>query len=144
MTREFSGIEAREIQHEIDHLDGLTFLDRVPAFQRHGLLEKMRVAQRKAVSQQKQMKEFIKKLQNDQKTLRSAGPRLAAAVGQQDFVSPDIQQQSTDLSGGFPKDTASFDSKDIDAALGGQPDELLVSPKQLDEMTKFLDGPQRG
>jgi peptide deformylase len=38
---------ARAIQHEIDHLDGKTFLDRVGAVERSEALRKQRLAQRK-------------------------------------------------------------------------------------------------
>lgn len=30
VTREFTGYTARVVQHEIDHLDGLVYLDRMP------------------------------------------------------------------------------------------------------------------
>jgi len=36
---EFSGFEARAVQHEIDHLDGLLFLDRLVS-RRHDLFHR--------------------------------------------------------------------------------------------------------
>jgi peptide deformylase len=42
MTVEASGLEARVIQHEIDHLDGVLILDRAPRDQRKGALRALR------------------------------------------------------------------------------------------------------
>jgi len=50
-----TGVEARAVQHEIDHLDGKTFLDRIPVFHRRGALERMRLVQRKIVGFQKKL-----------------------------------------------------------------------------------------
>ena len=60
-TETFVDLEAREVQHEIDHLDGKTFLDRIPAFYRRGALQKMQVTQRQQKSAQKKMKAVIAK-----------------------------------------------------------------------------------
>jgi peptide deformylase len=42
VTIEASGLEARVLQHEIDHLDGLLILDRAPREQRKGALRALR------------------------------------------------------------------------------------------------------
>ncbi len=42
VTIEAAGILARALQHEIDHLDGVLFIDRVSAFKRSLLLKKWR------------------------------------------------------------------------------------------------------
>jgi peptide deformylase len=42
MTLEASGLEARVLQHEIDHLDGVLILDRAPREQRKGALRALR------------------------------------------------------------------------------------------------------
>lgn len=45
---EASGLEARVIQHEIDHLDGVLILDRVPREQRKQAMRAMRESEREA------------------------------------------------------------------------------------------------
>jgi peptide deformylase len=45
---EASGLEARVIQHEIDHLDGVLILDRTPRDQRKEAMRILREAQRAA------------------------------------------------------------------------------------------------
>ena len=45
---EAEGLLARALQHEIDHLDGVLFLDRVTPFKRRMLLKKWRKAQEEA------------------------------------------------------------------------------------------------
>lgn len=45
---EASGLEARCIQHEIDHLDGVLFLDRISPMNREMLLKKWRKLQNEA------------------------------------------------------------------------------------------------
>lgn len=42
VTIEASGLEARVLQHEIDHLDGVLILDRAPRAQRKGALRALR------------------------------------------------------------------------------------------------------
>ncbi|HEY8083097.1 MAG TPA: peptide deformylase [Solirubrobacterales bacterium] len=42
VTLEASGLEARVLQHEIDHLDGVLILDRAPRAQRKGALRALR------------------------------------------------------------------------------------------------------
>jgi peptide deformylase len=42
VTLEASGLEARVLQHEIDHLDGVLILDRAPRSQRKGALRALR------------------------------------------------------------------------------------------------------
>ncbi|HEX6228822.1 MAG TPA: peptide deformylase, partial [Solirubrobacterales bacterium] len=42
VTLEASGLEARVLQHEIDHLDGVLILDRAPREQRKGALRALR------------------------------------------------------------------------------------------------------
>ncbi|HET7178007.1 MAG TPA: peptide deformylase, partial [Solirubrobacterales bacterium] len=42
VTIEASGLEARVLQHEIDHLDGVLILDRAPREQRKGALRALR------------------------------------------------------------------------------------------------------
>lgn len=39
IKRDASGLEARVLQHEVDHLDGILFIDYVDAFERHELLK---------------------------------------------------------------------------------------------------------
>jgi peptide deformylase len=41
---EASGLEARVIQHEIDHLDGVLILDRTPRSQRKEAMKALRAA----------------------------------------------------------------------------------------------------
>ena len=43
---EASGLEARVIQHEIDHLDGVLILDRTTRDERKGALRELREAER--------------------------------------------------------------------------------------------------
>ena len=45
---EASGLEARVIQHEIDHLDGVLILDRCPRDQRKEAIKTLRAAEREA------------------------------------------------------------------------------------------------
>ncbi len=45
---EASGLEARVIQHEIDHLDGVLILDRTPRDERKRALKELREQQRSA------------------------------------------------------------------------------------------------
>jgi len=42
VTIEASGLEARVLQHEMDHLDGVLILDRAPREQRKGALRALR------------------------------------------------------------------------------------------------------
>ncbi len=72
----FYGIEARAVQHEIDHLDGLTFLDRIPAFERQGAMQKMKIAQRRGRAQQRHVEEFLAQLtaQSAKENAVKAGP----------------------------------------------------------------------
>lgn len=51
----FYGMTARAIQHEVDHLDGVVFIDRIPKFKRRGVLNKMYLNQRKWTAVQKKM-----------------------------------------------------------------------------------------
>ena len=43
---EADGLLARALQHEIDHLDGVLFIDRLSAFKRRALLKKWRKSQK--------------------------------------------------------------------------------------------------
>jgi peptide deformylase len=43
---EADGLLARALQHEIDHLDGILFIDRLSAFKRRALLKKWRKSQK--------------------------------------------------------------------------------------------------
>ncbi len=43
---EADGVLARALQHEIDHLDGVLFIDRLSAFKRRALLKKWRKSQK--------------------------------------------------------------------------------------------------
>lgn len=43
---EAEGLLARALQHEIDHLDGILFIDRLSAFKRRALLKKWKKSQR--------------------------------------------------------------------------------------------------
>ena len=45
---EASGLEARVIQHEMDHLDGVLILDRCPRDQRKEAIKTLRAAEREA------------------------------------------------------------------------------------------------
>ena len=45
---EASGLEARVIQHEMDHLDGVLILDRTTRDQRKAAIRSMREAQERA------------------------------------------------------------------------------------------------
>lgn len=74
VTRWFNDTEAREVQHEIDHIDGIVFIDRIPKFQRHGLLQKMRIAQRQNVAKRKEMEKFIARLKKQQLPQTSVVP----------------------------------------------------------------------
>jgi peptide deformylase len=44
ITIEASGLEARVIQHEVDHLDGVLVLDRIPRQQRKEAMRALREA----------------------------------------------------------------------------------------------------
>ncbi len=46
---EADGLLARALQHEIDHLDGILFIDRLSAFKRRALLKKWRKSQKEEV-----------------------------------------------------------------------------------------------
>lgn len=46
-TLDTAGLAARAIQHEIDHLDGVLFVDRLPAIARRLLLRRLRQRRRK-------------------------------------------------------------------------------------------------
>lgn len=48
VMRVMDGITARVFQHELDHLNGLTMLDRIPKIHKTRALEKWKIAQRKA------------------------------------------------------------------------------------------------
>jgi peptide deformylase len=48
VTAEASGLEARVIQHEMDHLDGVLMLDRAPRDQRKEAMRALREAEREA------------------------------------------------------------------------------------------------
>ena len=50
LTVEASGLEARALQHEIDHLDGILFIDRVSPLKRRMLLKKWKKVQPEVVS----------------------------------------------------------------------------------------------
>ena len=41
-TREFTGIAARIVQHELDHLDGILFIDHLPAVKREMVMNKVK------------------------------------------------------------------------------------------------------
>ena len=41
-VREFTGIAARIVQHECDHLDGVLFIDRLPAVKREMVMNKVK------------------------------------------------------------------------------------------------------
>ncbi len=43
---EADGLLARALQHEIDHLDGILFIDRLSAYKRRALLKKWRKSQK--------------------------------------------------------------------------------------------------
>jgi peptide deformylase len=45
ITIEASGLEARVIQHELDHLDGVLILDRTPRQQRKAALRALRAGE---------------------------------------------------------------------------------------------------
>lgn len=55
-TTEGNDLLARAIQHEMDHLEGKTFLDRLPRLERARALEKNKVAKRRLKSVIKSMK----------------------------------------------------------------------------------------
>ena len=46
VTRAFEGLWSASVQHQIDHLDGRLFFDRLPPLRRRRLLEKHRKATR--------------------------------------------------------------------------------------------------
>ena len=50
---EASGLEARVIQHEIDHLDGVLILDRTSREQRKEAMRALREAQRGGLSRER-------------------------------------------------------------------------------------------
>lgn len=55
-TTEGNGLLAQAIQHEMDHLEGKTFLDRLPQLERSRALEKNKVAKRRLKAAIKQLK----------------------------------------------------------------------------------------
>ena len=48
---EAEGLLARAIQHEIDHLDGILFIDRLSAFKRRALLKKWKKSQQEGAKE---------------------------------------------------------------------------------------------
>ena len=48
IEREFTGLWSASVQHQIDHLEGRIFIDRLPPLRRRRILEKHRKAKRKA------------------------------------------------------------------------------------------------
>jgi len=58
----FYGQQARAVQHELDHCNGIVFLSKISLFQRRGAMDKMRIAQRRAKSLQGQLKSAQKSL----------------------------------------------------------------------------------
>lgn len=55
VTTDSNGLLARAIQHEMDHLDGKTFLDRVSSVERSDILNKHRIMKRKVAGVMKKM-----------------------------------------------------------------------------------------
>jgi peptide deformylase len=47
VSLEATGLKARIVQHELDHLDGVLFIDRLPAINRRLILRRIRQRQRK-------------------------------------------------------------------------------------------------
>jgi len=64
----FEGQEARAVQHEIDHLDGINFIDRIPKVLRSQALKKYRLAPRVQRQQTEHMKAVIKRFNEQQVT----------------------------------------------------------------------------
>lgn len=81
------GVEARAVQHEIDHLDGKTFLDRVPAFYRRGALQRMKLIQRRWANSNKkaktQLADLMKKVAKAKKAKAATEP-----VSQKGAIAP--------------------------------------------------------
>lgn len=67
-----TGVAALTIQHEIDHLNGKTFLDHMPRVKRQGFLQKMKIKQRQLMSQHKQVQKLIKKAQKQEAKTKSS------------------------------------------------------------------------
>lgn len=69
-VKNLRGFAARCMQHEVDHLDGKTFLDHLPRFKRNGFLQRMKITQRKLMAQHKKnvvmQKKFERMVANSQ------------------------------------------------------------------------------
>jgi peptide deformylase len=61
-TQTFSGYEARAVQHEIDHLNGVVFVDRIPKVMRSDAMKKWRLAPREARRNDARIQKILKEL----------------------------------------------------------------------------------
>lgn len=102
--RWFTGIEARAVQHEIDHLDGKTFLDRIPKFHRAGALEKMKINQRRNKSAEKKLKAVLAQMKAAQKP--KEGSR------------EEVDGNGIPLSGGLPEQPVGVSRSDSQGVQG--------------------------
>lgn len=63
-TERFTGMEARAVQHEVDHLDGVVFIDRIPKVLRSEAIRKWRLAPRVAKQQDARIKKLLEQLRS--------------------------------------------------------------------------------
>jgi peptide deformylase len=75
-TQDFTGETARAVQHEIDHLDGVVFIDRIPKVMRSGVMRKWQLAPRVARQRQKQMEKMFKDFKLQKKDVIQAAPKV--------------------------------------------------------------------
>ncbi len=59
VTETLKGFDARAVQHEIDHLDGVVFVDRIPKVFRSAAMRKWRLAPRVARQQEAQLQKLL-------------------------------------------------------------------------------------
>lgn len=61
-TERLTGMDARAVQHEVDHLDGVVFVDRIPKVMRSDAFRKWKMAPRVARQQDARIKKFLEKM----------------------------------------------------------------------------------
>lgn len=92
-TAVFEGQEARAVQHEVDHLDGINFIDRIPKVLRSQALRKYSLAPRVRRQQTEQMKAIIKRFNEQQKKAGQATAKeIVAETPSEPEATPGTQQ----------------------------------------------------
>lgn len=89
----FRGAEARAIQHEVDHLDGVVFIDRIPKVMRSVAMKKFRMAPRAAKKSEKQMKVLLRRMAVQAK--KEAEPKAFAGSEVKEIPNGGVLTQET-------------------------------------------------